>query len=234
MMQFEFGRFEQAQPLLNTNTRSKSSLLETTIPRVPMPIVRTPRVTVTSTTNTLINATPRMSSVVIRTQIQLQPPISVAQTNPLVNPLQEEIGNIVYDFHKQRYISTSLSNIQAQNTNPFLTEPVQKHNLITTPSTSVGQTTLPLTLPTQTVTHTNVNPTNTTPQEPNVGNLFEDADGNPDYKALLIHFKAQAQQAQTQLSKPTTHKMNYGRVPPPILNLDNELKSTTYQMWKES
>ena len=28
--------------------------------------------------------------------------------------------------------------------------------------------------------------------------------------------------------------MNYGRVPPPILNIDNELRSTTYQMWKAS
>ena len=41
-------------------------------------------------------------------------------------------------------------------------------------------------------------------------------------------------QAQVELAKPKTHKMNYGRVPPPVLNLDNELRSTTYQLWKAS
>ena len=37
---------------------------------------------------------------------------------------------------------------------------------------------------------------------------------------------------QAELTKPNTHKMNYGRVPPPILSLDNELRSTTYQLWR--
>ena len=88
--------------------------------------------------------------------MQLQPPTSVAHTNQSVNHSQEKIGDIVYDWHKQRYISSSLTNTLAQNANPLNTEPVQGHNLITTPSTSVGQTTLPLTLPTQTVTHTSI------------------------------------------------------------------------------
>ena len=66
-----------------------------------------------------------------------------------------------------------------------------------------------------------------------MGNVFEDADGNPDWKAMMIHFMTKSQ-AQAELSKPNTHKMNYGRVLPPILNLDNELRSTTYQMWKAS
>ena len=116
-----------------------------------------------STTNTLINANPRMSSVVITTPMQLPPPTSFSQANPLVNPSQGEIGNIVYDFNRQRYISSSLSNIQTQNTNPFIAGPVQNYNLITTPSTSTGQNTLPSTLPTQTITQTNVNTTNTYP-----------------------------------------------------------------------
>merc|ERR1711989_162890 len=41
-------------------------------------------------------------------------------------------------------------------------------------------------------------------------------------------------QAHIDLAKPNTHKMNYGRVPPPVLTLDNELRSTTYQLWKAS
>ena len=107
-----------------------------------------------------------------------------------MNPSQREIGNIEFDYNRQRFISSSLSNLQNQNTNPFISGPVQDHILITVPSTNTGQNTLPLTLPTQTVTYTKVNTTNTSPQEPNVGNLFEDADGNPDYKAMMIHYRA--------------------------------------------
>ena len=64
-------------------------------------------------------------------------------------------------------------------------------------------------------------------------NLYEDEDGNNDYKALFIHAMTKLQ-AHVELAKPNTHKMNYGRVPPPVLNLDNELRSTTYQLWKAS
>ena len=65
----------QAQPLLYwiPSPTITSSLLDTSIPRVPMPAIRPPRVTATSTINTLINANPRMSSVVI--------------TNPNYHPL---------------------------------------------------------------------------------------------------------------------------------------------------
>ena len=133
----------QVQPLLYwiPSPTITSSLLDTSIPRVPIPVMRPPRVTVTSTTNTLINSNPRMSSVVITTPMQLPPPTSFSQANPLVNPSQEEIGNIVYEYNRQRYISSSLSNIQTQNTNPVLAEPVQNYYLITTPSTSTGQNT---------------------------------------------------------------------------------------------
>ena len=63
-----------------------------------------------------------------------------------------------------------------------------------------------------------------------MGNVFEDADGNPDYKALTIHYRAQAQALNS--SKPNSHRINCGRVLPPILSLDNELRSTSYQMQK--
>ena len=179
--------------------------------------IRPPRVTVTSTINTLINANPRMSSVVITTPMQLPPPTSLSQANPLMNPSQKEIGNIEYDYNRQRFISSSLSNLQNQNTNPLIAGPVQNHNLMTLPSTNTGQNTLPLTLPTQTIIQTNVNTTNTHPQRPNLDNSYEDEDGNTDWKALLIHYMTKSQ-TQAELSKPNTHKMNYGRVPPPILN----------------
>ena len=132
-------------------------------------------------------------------------PTSIPQTNPLVNPSQEEaIGNIVHDFNRQRFVSSSLGNIPTRNTNPFLADPVQTHNLITTPTTGTGQNTLPLTLPTQTVTQTNSDSTSTSSQEALA-------------KAL-------------DSSKSSSHKMNYGRVPPPILSLDNELRSSSYQI----
>ena len=100
---------------------------------------------------------------------------------------------------------------------------------MTVPSTNAGQNTLPLTLPTQTIIQTNSNTTNTHPQRPNLENLYEDEDGNNDYKALFIHAMTKLK-AHIELAKPNTHKMNHGRVPPPVLNLDNELRSTTYQL----
>ena len=63
--------------------------------------------------------------------------------------------------------------------------------------------------------------------------LYEDEGGNRDYKALFIHAMTKLQ-THIDLAKPNTHKMNYGRVPPPILTLENELRSTTYQLWKAS
>ena len=83
MMQFEptLVGTEQAQSLSNTNARTTSSLLDTSIPRVPIPTVRPPGVSVTSLTNTLINNIPRMSSVVMTTPMQMQTPASVAHTN---------------------------------------------------------------------------------------------------------------------------------------------------------
>ena len=100
---------------------------------------------------------------------------------------------------------------------------------MTTSSNNTGQNTLPSTLPTPTITQTNVTTTNPHTQRPNLENLYEDEDGNNDYKALFIHAMTKLQ-AHAELAKSNTHKMNYGRVPPPVLNLDNELRSTTYQL----
>ena len=108
---------------------------------------------------------------------------------------------------------------------------MQAHSSIAIPVTR--QNTLPYTLPTQTVTQTNVTTTNPHPQLPNLEKLYEDKDGNPDYKAMYISAVTKLQ-AYLDLAKPNTHKINYGRVPPPILTLDNELRSTTYQLWKAS
>ena len=113
----------------------------------------------------------------------------------------------------QRFVSSSLGHIQPQNTNPFLAEPVQNFNLITISTIGTGQNTLPLTLPTQTVTQTNSDSTSTSSQ---------------DALAKALDALAKA----LDFSKSSSHKMNYGRVPPPILSLDNELRSSSYQMWK--
>ena len=147
--------------------------------------------------------------------------------------LQHSIGNMEYEYNSNNFISSSLSNIPNRNTNPFLSGSTQAHSSMATPSTNIRQNTLPSTLPTQTITQTNVTTTNPHPQLPNLENLYEDKDGNLDYKAMYIHAITKLQ-THLDLAKPNTHKMNYGRVPPPILTLDNELRSTTYQLWKAS
>ena len=134
-----------------------------------------------------------------------------------------------YDYNRHYFISSSLSNLQNQNTNPFITGPVQNYSFLTTPSNNTGQNTLPSTLPTPTITQTNVTTTNPHTQLPNLENLYEDEGGNRDYKALFIQAMTKLQ-AHIDLAKPNTHKMNYGRVPPPVLTLDDSLRSTTYQL----
>ena len=134
-MQFEppIVGIRTAQPSTNIEVRFTSSLLDTTIPRIITSAIRSPRVTATSTTNSVINSTPRMSSVIIPSPGQLSHPTSVLQTNPLVSHSQEEaISNIVYNFNRRRFASYNIGNIQTQNTNPFLADLAKNHDLITT------------------------------------------------------------------------------------------------------
>ena len=121
-----------------------------------------------------------------------------------------------YNYNSQNFISSSLSNIPNRNKNPFLTGPTQTYNSWATPSTNIGQNPLPTTLPTPTITQTNVTTTNPHTQLPNLENLYEDEGGNRDYKAMFIHAMTKLQ-AHIDLAKPNTHKMNYGRVQPPVL-----------------
>merc|ERR1712240_512543 len=190
-----------------------SPLQHNPVPTIAVPSVPIPRATNTSTVNTLLGG-PRMSL-----------GVTTAPT------LQQKIGNMEYEYNSNSFISSSLSNPSNRSTNPFLNGSMQAHSSIAIPVTI--QNTLPHTLPTQTVTQTNVTTTNPHPQLPNLEKLYEDRDGNPNYYAMYIGATAKLQ-AYMELAKPNTHKINYGRVPPPILTLDNELRSTTYQLWKAS
>ena len=209
-----FGQQMQGNPLSNPPVSHTSSLQYNPVPTISVPSVPMPRATNTSTINTLINGGPRMSL-----------GVTTAPTS------QQRIGNMKYEYNSSNFISSSLNNTSNRNTNPFLSGSTQAHSSIAIPVTR--QNTLPSTLPTQTITQTNVTTTNPHPQLPNLENLYEDKDGNLDYKAMYIHVSTKLQ-THLDLAKPNTHKMNYGRVPPPILTLDNELRSTTYQLWKAS
>ena len=196
---------------------------------VSVPAIRPPRVTATPTVNTMINSHPRMSLGVTTAPTAFKPPVS--QTNSLRDTSHKGIGSMEYDYNKQFFISSSLNNLQDQNTNPSITRPVLDHNNLATSSGNTRQNTLPSTQSTPTITQTYISAPHLPPQRLNLDNLFKDEDGHYDYKAMYIHVLAKLE-AQEELTKPKTHKMNYGHVPPPILNLDNELRSTTYQLWK--
>ena len=165
-----------------------------------------------------------MSSVVTTTPAQLPPPTSFPQANPLVNSSQREIGSMEYDYNRKYFISSSLNSFQDQNTNPSITRPVQNYNSLATSFDNTRQNTLPSTLLTPTITQTYISATHLPPQKLNLENLFEDEDGHHDWKAMFIHVLTKLN-AQEELTKPKTYKMNYGCVPPQILNLDNELRS---------
>ena len=49
----------------------------------------------------------------------------------------------------------------------------------------------------------------------------------PNLQALAIHYHARSLN-----SKQSAPRANYGRVPPPVLHLEKELRIATYQLWK--
>merc|ERR1712240_288489 len=72
-------------------------------------------------------------------------------------------------------------------------------------------------------------------ESPSIGNPFVTnalgADGVPvtipNWQALAIHYHARSLN-----SKQGASRANYGRVPPPVLHLEKELRIATYQLWK--
>ena len=97
-------------------------------------------------------------------------------------------------------------------------------NAVLVQSTEPGQDTLLSTLPTQIKDQSNLS--YISPKDPSLGNIFEDDQGKPDYRALTIHFQARAMNS----TKTSTHKMNYG---PKCMNLKAypSLKNNLYQTW---
>ena len=72
-------------------------------------------------------------------------------------------------------------------------------------------------------------------ENPSIGNPFVTnalgANGVPvtipNWQALAIHYHARSLN-----SKQSAPRANYGRVPPPVLHLEKELRIATYQLWK--
>ena len=63
--------------------------------------------------------------------------------------------------------------------------------------------------------------------------VFTDQKGKHDYKAYAVHWRAKYKSKEkAAASAKTTHKINYGRVHPPTLHLDLELRSSIYELWK--
>ena len=71
--------------------------------------------------------------------------------------------------------------------------------------------------------------------DPDMEGIFEDEQGERDYKACMIHWRAKykerARHKDSAIAK-TSHKINYGRVHPPTLHLEQELGSCTFEIWK--
>ena len=132
-----------------------SSLQYNSVPIISVPALQPPRATNTSTINTLTHGGPRMSSGVITLPTSFMPSNSFLQTHHPENSPLQNIGNMEYEYNSNNFISSSLSNIPHRNANP-LSGSTQAYNFTATPSTNIRQNTLPSTLPTPTLTQTNV------------------------------------------------------------------------------
>ena len=73
--------------------------------------------------------------------------------------------------------------------------------------------------------------------DPDMRGIFEDSQGQKDFKACMIYwmakYKERAKQKDNSTAK-TGHKINYGRVHPPTLHLESELHSCTFEIWKKT
>merc|ERR1712115_354072 len=72
--------------------------------------------------------------------------------------------------------------------------------------------------------------------DPDVGNIFENSEGQVDYKTAMVYWMTKCKEKAKQKDKSTTktsHKINYGRVHPPTLQLESELRSCTFMIWKK-
>ena len=73
--------------------------------------------------------------------------------------------------------------------------------------------------------------------DPDIRGIFEDEQGQKDYKACMIHWRAKYKERARHKDSATTktgHKINYGRVHPPTLHLEQELRSCTFEIWKKT
>ena len=98
------------------------------------------------------------------------------------------------------------------------------------PSTEPGQDLLFSTL----ITHVgNQAESDLSSDDPSLGDVFKEDKGKPDYKVLAIHYKAMYKADKTVNTAgqtKTPHKINYCHVHPPILHLDTELRSSTFEI----
>ena len=73
--------------------------------------------------------------------------------------------------------------------------------------------------------------------DPDMRGIFEDEQGQKDYKAYMIYwmanYKERANHKDSSTAK-TMHKIHYSSVHPPTLHLEQELRSCIFEIWKKT
>ena len=188
----------------------------------------------TTSTNNVVNTTSR-NQVNIST-VPAQQPILI----PSHSGINQEGGNISNRFRNlhqsipQSYQNSPHHSVELENqaSNHNNSAPGSNPNT----SQSRGEQNL--------LSSTMIEPPNRNPNEdsesdsddPDMRGIFEDEQGQKDYKAYMIYwmakYKERAKHKDNSTAK-TGHKINYGRVHPTTLHLEQELRSCTFEIWKK-
>ena len=185
----------------------------------------------TTSTNNVVNTTSR-NQVNVNT-VPAQQPILVP-TDSWVHQEGGDVSNRFRNLHQsmpQNYQNTSHQSVELRNqasnhshsvpgSNPNITQSRGEQNLLSS---------------------TMIEPPNRNPNEdsesdsddPDMRGIFEDEEGNKDYKAYMIYWMAKYKERTKHKENSTTkagHKINYGCVQPPTLHLEQELRFCTFEI----
>ena len=213
-------RLPYSQPINPTQERATTNRIS--------PITRPLNHQTTGTTSHFVNTIPKISAGVNTTPAQ--------NSNQIHNPLNEEmIQGIVNTFNRSR------------TTHPYMQSAHQDAPLNPAGSTNQGtdnslnpQEGTEQNLLSSTVTIQDNKKTSSDgdsekddSDDPDMDGVFRNEKGERDYKAYAVHWRAKYKaKGKAAASAKTTHKINYGRVHPPTLHLEQELRSCTYELWK--
>lgn len=171
----------------------------------------------------IINSTLIMSSTIFSKPppthhiYSIIPPYS----DPFVCPSQSAmVRGIIEEYNRQKSPASSAEMIQSHHTNPPSSK-IPATNSVTVPPTILTQ---------NTKSYSVLELLYNNPNDPSLGNPFETEEGIKDWKALAIHYHTRVMLS----AKPSSPRVNYGGVPPPLLHLEKKLEICSYEMWKEN